>query len=64
MGSGLVLWWGKYLNHGKIERIDTVKHYNDYAGVDTLHPLVSEVDFSELSSIRNFRQYMGFMPYS
>lgn len=41
------------------ERIDTVKQYNDHAGVDTLHPLVSVVKFSDLSSIRNFRRYMG-----
>ncbi|MBO9635623.1 MAG: helix-turn-helix transcriptional regulator [Chitinophagaceae bacterium] len=41
------------------DRIDTVKHYNDYAGVDTLHPLVSVVSFSKLPFIRNFRRYMG-----
>jgi AraC-like DNA-binding protein len=43
----------------QFERIDTVKNYNDYAGVDTLHPLVSVVRFSELPLIRNFRRYMG-----
>ena len=42
-----------------VDRIDTVKDYNDYAGVDTLHPLVSVVNFSELPVIRNFRRYMG-----
>ncbi|WEK71167.1 MAG: helix-turn-helix transcriptional regulator [Candidatus Chryseobacterium colombiense] len=41
------------------ERIDTVRNYNDYAGVDTLHPLVSVVKFSELPFIRNFRRYMN-----
>ena len=41
------------------ERIDTVKHYNDYAGVDTLHPLVSVVKFSELSFVKSFRRYMN-----
>lgn len=41
------------------DRIDTVKDYNDYAGVDTLHPLVSVVKFSELPFVRNFRRYMG-----
>ncbi|HWJ27234.1 MAG TPA: helix-turn-helix transcriptional regulator [Flavisolibacter sp.] len=43
----------------QFDRIDTVKHYNDFAGVDTLHPLVSVVNFSKLSVIRNFRRYMG-----
>ncbi len=43
----------------QFDRIDTVKHYNDYAGVDTLHPLVSVVNFSELPYVRNFRRYMG-----
>lgn len=41
------------------DRIDTVKNYNDYAGVDTLHPLVSVVKFSQLPFVRNFRRYMG-----
>lgn len=41
------------------ERIDTVKNYNDYTGVDTLHPLVSVVNFSELRDVPNFKRYMG-----
>ncbi|WP_025125494.1 helix-turn-helix domain-containing protein [Myroides odoratimimus] len=43
----------------QFERIDTVKNYNDHVGVDTLHPLVSVVNFSEQSSVRNFKRYMG-----
>lgn len=43
----------------QFDRIDTVKKYNDHVGVDTLHPLVSIVDFSEQSVIKNFRRYMG-----
>ncbi|GGC43849.1 AraC family transcriptional regulator [Parapedobacter defluvii] len=43
----------------QFDRIDTVKNYNDYAGVDTLHPLVSVVNFSTLPFVRNFRRYMG-----
>ncbi len=43
----------------QFDRIDTVRQYNDYAGVDTLHPLVSVVRFSELPLVRNFRRYMG-----
>ncbi|WP_413512327.1 helix-turn-helix domain-containing protein [Myroides odoratus] len=41
------------------EKIDTVKNYNDYTGVDTLHPLVSVVNFSELRDVPNFKRYMG-----
>jgi len=43
----------------QIERIDTVKQYNDYAGVDTLHPLVSVVNFNEVPTIQHFRRYVG-----
>ncbi|WP_185218010.1 helix-turn-helix domain-containing protein [Sphingobacterium mizutaii] len=43
----------------QFDRIDTVKKYNDQAGVDTLHPLVSVVNFSELKYVRNFKRYMG-----
>lgn len=43
----------------QVERIDTVKQYNDYAGVDTLHPLVSVVNFDEVPAIQLFRRYMG-----
>jgi len=43
----------------QFDRIDTVKRYNDHAGVDTLHPLVSVIKFNELPLVRNFRRYMG-----
>lgn len=43
----------------EIERIDTVKQYNDSVGVDTLHPLVSVVDFDEIPTYQYFRRYMG-----
>ncbi|MGE9310857.1 helix-turn-helix domain-containing protein [Niabella sp. CJ426] len=43
----------------RIERMDTVKQYNDYAGVDTLHPLVSVVNFNELPTIQHFKRYMS-----
>lgn len=42
-----------------IERIDTVKQYNDSVGADTLHPLVSVVDFDQIPSFQYFRRYMG-----
>ncbi|MCC9065199.1 helix-turn-helix domain-containing protein [Flavobacterium piscisymbiosum] len=43
----------------EIERIDTVKQYNDSVGVDTLHPLVSVVNFDEIPTYQYFRRYMG-----
>jgi len=43
----------------KVERIDTVKQYNNWIGVDTLHPLVSVIDFNEIPSVQHFRRYMG-----
>lgn len=43
----------------KIERIDTVKQYNDTIGIDTLHPLVSVINFDEIPTYQYFRRYMG-----
>lgn len=43
----------------QVERIDTVKQYNDYAGVDTLHPLVSVVNFNKIPTIQHFRRQIG-----
>ncbi|MFT3901789.1 MAG: helix-turn-helix transcriptional regulator [Niabella sp.] len=43
----------------KVERMDAVKQYNDYMGVDTLHPLVSVVNFKEVPAVQFFRRYMG-----
>lgn len=43
----------------KVERIDTVKQYNDTVGADTLHPLVSVVNFDEIPTYQYFRRYMG-----
>jgi AraC-like DNA-binding protein len=43
----------------QVERIDTVRQYNDLAGVDTLHPLVSVVNFNEIPTIHHFRRYLG-----
>jgi AraC-like DNA-binding protein len=42
-----------------IERIDTVRQYNESMGVDTLHPLVSVVNFDEIPTYQYFRRYMG-----
>ncbi|MCE6991243.1 AraC family transcriptional regulator [Dyadobacter sp. CY323] len=43
----------------QVERIDTVKQYNDWIGVDTLHPLVSVINFNEIPTVQHFRRYMG-----
>jgi AraC-like DNA-binding protein len=43
----------------KIERIDTVNQYNRLIGVDTLHPLISVINFTQIPAIQYFRRYMG-----
>ncbi|MBO9683297.1 MAG: AraC family transcriptional regulator, partial [Flavisolibacter sp.] len=43
----------------QVERIDTVRQYNNSMEVDTLHPLVSVVNFNEIPAVQNFRRYMG-----
>lgn len=43
----------------QVERIDTVKQYNDTLGIDTLHPLVSVVNFDAMPTYQYFRRYMG-----
>lgn len=37
---------------GEIERIDSVQQYNDYFGVETLHPLMTVIDGSEAKPLR------------
>lgn len=44
----------------QIERLDTIRQYNDYAGVDTLHPLVSVINFDKVPAIQYFKRYIGF----
>jgi AraC-like DNA-binding protein len=43
----------------EVKRLDTVRQYNDYVGVDTLHPMVSVVNFSAAPTILHYRHYMG-----
>ena len=43
----------------EILKIDTVKNYNDYIGVDTLHPLVSVIKFDEVPQIISYRMFVG-----
>src|SRR4051812_19510073 len=42
-----------------LKRIDTVSQYNELIGVDTLHPLISVVNFSEIPSVVNYKFHMG-----
>ncbi|KQT26128.1 transcriptional regulator [Chryseobacterium sp. Leaf405] len=42
-----------------IERIDTIGEYHELTGTDTLHPLVSVINFNELPTFHSFRRYMG-----
>lgn len=43
----------------QVERIDNVKQYNNWIGVETLHPLVSVINFNEIPTVQHFRRYMG-----
>jgi len=43
----------------QVERIDSVGQYNRLIGVNTLHPLVSVVNFNDMLAIQQFRRYMG-----
>lgn len=44
----------------KIENIATITGYNDLMGVETLHPLVSVVDFAQAKPMRHWRHTFGF----
>lgn len=43
----------------KVERIDSIAEYHRLTGKDTLHPLVSVVNFNEIPTMIPFRRYMG-----
>jgi AraC family transcriptional regulator, transcriptional activator of pobA len=43
----------------EISRINTVTEYNNLAGQETLHPLISVVDFSKVEPFCYFRRQMG-----
>ena len=44
----------------RILKMDSVQDYNDDLGVETLHPLVSVVDMSELEEVRHSLKRFGF----
>lgn len=41
-------------------RLDNVSQYNDLMGQETLHPLVSVLDFSKSKPMKHIRKYLGF----
>ncbi len=44
----------------EIRNIATITEYNDLLGVETLHPLVSVINLSELKPMRHLRHTFGF----
>lgn len=42
-----------------VEKIDTVRLYNEVMGVETKHPLVSVVNFDEIPTYQQHKRYMG-----
>lgn len=42
-----------------VSRINTVTEYNSFVGQETLHPLVSVIDFSKIEPFYFFRKQMG-----
>jgi AraC-like DNA-binding protein len=43
----------------QVQKIDTVRQYNNLLGVDTLHPMVSVINFDTLPPLVNYRLYLG-----
>ncbi len=43
-----------------IIKFETVSDYNDFMGVETLHPLISVIDFSKVNPIQSFKHSSGF----
>lgn len=48
----------------EIEKMDHICQYNDLIGQETLHPLVSVIDFSKVTGIKRARMSYGFMQSS
>ena len=43
----------------KVERIDSIREYHQLTGIETLHPLVTVVNFNDIPTMYAFRRYMG-----
>ena len=48
------------MNKENIIKLEQVQDYNRLLGVETLHPLVSMTDLSQLKSIKHCRKNFGF----
>lgn len=44
----------------KIIKLNTVKDYNDFLGIDTPHPLVGVIDASKIKPLHHIRKSIGF----
>ena len=44
----------------KILKFDSIHEYNTFVGVETLHPLVNSIDFSQTKPIKQARKRYGF----
>lgn len=44
----------------KIIKLNTIKDYNDFLGIETLHPLVSVIDASKIKPLRHVRKNIGY----
>lgn len=45
---------------GELLKVDTIGAYNEWAGVNTQHPLAGFIDFSQVSPLRHARKLYGF----
>ena len=41
----------------KIIKLNTVKDYNDFLGIDTPHPLVGVIDASKIKPLHHIQEY-------
>lgn len=47
----------------KIIKLNTVKDYNDFLGIDTPHPLVGVIDASKIKPLHHIARVSGSMSF-
>jgi AraC family transcriptional regulator, transcriptional activator of pobA len=47
-----------------LKRFETVRDYNVFNNNETLHPLISVIDFSKAAPRQGYRMYSAFTRYS
>lgn len=47
----------------KIIKLNTIKEYNDFLGIETPHPLVSVIDASKNKSLRHVAKTLASMSF-